>query len=157
MADNILAMPEFDFSELPELQSNMPWAKGVYDVEGVSLNMVSVGDSGDTALELKVKLDAIVETLPIVEGTPIQVPQPGYETSYLYFMTKEVGAGKARELFSKFAKLTGGSLSSTVVAAAIPGAKFRIVTGVRTNKLTKEQIATGEELRYYADLKNVIL
>jgi asparagine synthetase B (glutamine-hydrolysing) len=55
--------------------------------------------------------------------------------------------GKIKQLLAPFKTLTGGSGSLPEIARTVPGAKFNIVTDIRTGKLSDEAKKKGEEAK----------
>ena len=147
---------EFDINSLPELDLRVSWPRGVYDVEGVSLKQYVNDDNGKTSIGLNVKLDKIVEFLPATL-TAEQLPTVGSETRFAWGIDNENGLKFFRHDITPLGKLTGGNLSSSAIAAAVVGAKLRIVSNVRVSTLTPEQRAAGEEARLFQGIKNIIV
>lgn len=159
--DQELEMFEFDIADLPDLPSYEEWPAGAYAVEGVSLKArnVEIGNDTRPAVELTIKLEAVNAVKP----ADAKLPEIGTEKSYTFFLEgkdergSNFAQGKIKQLLAPFKALTGGSGSLPDIARVIPGAKFNIVTSIRSGKLSPEQKAAGEEARIYGDIKNLFL
>lgn len=154
-----LEIYDFSIDDLPDLPDFVTWPVGTYQVEGVSLKARTVGENERSAIELTVKLEAIAAFKP----ANATLPDVGSQQSWTFFLegNDERGTrfaqGKIKQLLAPFKALTGGNGELPEIAKVIPGAKFNIVTSVRSSKLTAEQKASGEEAKVYSDIKNLFL
>lgn len=160
-AQDELEMFDFSIDELPDLPEFVTWPVGTYTVEGVSLKRrdIEIGDDTKAAVSLTVKLEAIQAFKP----ANATLPEIGSEQSWDFFLegkderSTNFAQGKIKQLLAPFKTLTGGNGALPEIARVIPGAKFNIVTSIRTSKLTKEQKDNGEEPRVYSSIANLFL
>jgi hypothetical protein len=160
-ANDELEMFEFSIDDLPDLPEFVTWPVGTYSVEGVSLKRrdIEIGDDTRAAIELTVKLESIVAFKPATAT----LPEVGSTQSWSFFLegkderSTNFAQGKIKQLMAPFKTLTGGSGSLPEIARTIPGAKFNIVTDIRTSKLSDEAKKNGEEAKVYSGIKNLFL
>ena len=162
---NELEMFEFSLDELPDLPEFVTWPAGTYQVEGVSLKRrdVEIGNDVRPALELTVKLDAIVAFKPATAT----LPEIGATQSWSFFLEgkdergSNFAQGRIKQVLAPFKVLTGGNGALPEIARVVPGAKFNIVTGIREEKLDKDErerrLQSGETIKTYSDINNLFI
>lgn len=160
-AQDELEMFEFSIDELPDLPEFVTWPVGTYSVEGVSLKRrdIQVGDDTRAALTLTVKLEAVQAFKPATAT----LPEMGSQQSWDFFLEGKdergtnFAQGKIKQLLAPFKTLTGGTGGLPDIARVIPGAKFNIVTSIRSGKVTPEMKANGEDAKVYSGIANLFL
>lgn len=160
-AQDELEMFEFSIDELPDLPEFVTWPVGTYEVEGVSLKRrdIEIGSDTRAALTLTVKLEAIKAFKPATAT----LPEVGSTQSWDFFLEGKdergtnFAQGKIKQLLAPFKALTQGNGSLPAIAQVVPGAKFVIVTSIRTGKVTPEMKAAGEEPKVYSGIANLFI